>query len=70
MDAVDNALSMLSPGGLLGVADFYVSGKYDCPERQHPYYRRWFWQAVFDLDNINLGPERRAYLDHKLETGE
>lgn len=70
MDAVDNAVSMLAEDGILGVADFYTSGKYDLPNRQHSYRDRWFWRATFDLDGIDLSPERRGYLDHNLETGE
>lgn len=31
-----------------------------------PWARRFFWQSIFDTDNICLGPERRAYLDHSL----
>jgi betaine lipid synthase len=68
VDAVDNAVSWLHPAdGLLGVADFYVSGKYDLPMRQMPWARRFFWRATFDVDNIDVGPERRSYLDGKLE---
>ena len=66
-DAVDNAVSWLAPDGLLGVADFYVSGRYDTPMRQMPWARRFFWRSVFDIDNIDIGPERRAYLETRLE---
>ncbi|KAL3676838.1 hypothetical protein R1sor_026786 [Riccia sorocarpa] len=68
MAAVDKALSYLDPKfGILGVADFYTSEKYDKPDRQHGYLTRWFWRATFDLDGIDLGPERRQYLDRNLE---
>eukprot|EP00897_Mesotaenium_endlicherianum_P008660 jgi/Mesen1/7822/ME000417S07135 len=67
MDAVDAALSYLAKDGLLGVADFFTSSKYDLPNRQHTYNQRWFWRSVFDFDGIDLGPERRQYLEHKLE---
>eukprot|EP00897_Mesotaenium_endlicherianum_P009990 jgi/Mesen1/9019/ME000565S08337 len=68
MPAVDKAVSYLDPkSGILGVTDFYTSSKYDEPSRQHNYYTRWFWRAIFDLDGIDLGPERRCYLDHKLQ---
>ena len=70
LDAVDQALSYLDPAvGILGVADFYTSFKYDTTERQHGYLTRWFWRSVFDLDGIDLGPERRHYLDHMCEKG-
>jgi hypothetical protein len=69
MAAVDNAVAMLAADGIVGVADFYTSAKFDTPNRQHPFARRWFWKAVFDLDNIDLSPERRHYLEHQLEPG-
>eukprot|EP00887_Chlorella_sp_A99_P007332 scaffold2.g7332.t1 len=65
--AVDRAVSYLDRSdGLLGVADFYASSRYDLPLRQQPWARRFFWRAVFDTDNIDVGPERRNYLDHEL----
>ena len=63
--AVDKATSYLKDEGLLGVADFFVSAKYDLPLRQMGWADRWFWRSIFDLDNIDLGPERRQYLDYK-----
>eukprot|EP01025_Chloroclados_australasicus_P048612 TRINITY_DN5514_c0_g1_i2.p1 TRINITY_DN5514_c0_g1~~TRINITY_DN5514_c0_g1_i2.p1 ORF type:complete len:667 (-),score=70.82 TRINITY_DN5514_c0_g1_i2:573-2573(-) len=65
--AVDKALEYLDPHGFLGIADFYVSGKWDLPMRQMSWARRFFWRSIFDQDGIDLGPERRMYLDHKLE---
>ncbi|CAM6086062.1 unnamed protein product [Calypogeia fissa] len=68
MSAVDKGLSYLDPNhGLLGVTDFFTSLRYDIPERQQWYVTRWFWRAAFDLDNIDVSPERRVYLDHLLE---
>ena len=152
--AVDKAVAYLDPvDGLLGVADFFVSGKHDLPLRQMNHARRFFWRytscqaplpilhcmfailpyhpfegiyiaimktldkmplnanvirliyctelkhfgmqqiglspitllrrflkcipqlqsliwlsrrAIFDTDNIDIGPERRNYLDHRL----
>lgn len=66
-DAVDQALKIMASDGLLGVADFYVSGKYDLPLRQMMWARRFFWRSIFDMDNIDIGPERRNYLDHTCE---
>lgn len=43
-DAVDNAVAQLGPQGLLGVADFFVSSKYDTPMRQMHWARRFFWR--------------------------
>lgn len=65
--AVENAISWLhADRGLMGVADFFVSSKHDLPLRQMNWLRRFFWRATFDTDNIDIGPERRAYLDHRL----
>eukprot|EP00884_Botryococcus_braunii_P001650 jgi/Botrbrau1/11486/Bobra.0360s0013.1 len=65
--AVDQALSYLdSADGLIGVADFYVPSRYDLPLRQMSWLRRFFWRSTFDIDNIDIGPERRHYLDHCL----
>lgn len=65
--AVDRAVSYLDKDtGLLGVADFFTSSRFDLPLRQMSWARRFFWRAVFDTDNIDLGPERRQYLDHAL----
>ena len=70
LSALDKASSYLDPAvGVLGVADFFTSLKYDKAERQHGYFTRWFWRSIFDLDNIDLGPERRQYMDYKFETG-
>jgi len=43
-NAVDAACSYLTNDGYLGVADFYVSSKYDLPMRQMPWLRRFFWR--------------------------
>eukprot|EP00195_Chlamydomonas_chlamydogama_P005703 CAMPEP_0202899678 /NCGR_PEP_ID=MMETSP1392-20130828/7850_1 /ASSEMBLY_ACC=CAM_ASM_000868 /TAXON_ID=225041 /ORGANISM="Chlamydomonas chlamydogama, Strain SAG 11-48b" /LENGTH=653 /DNA_ID=CAMNT_0049585927 /DNA_START=166 /DNA_END=2127 /DNA_ORIENTATION=- len=64
---IDGALSYLHPDGFCGVTDFFVSSKYDLPMRQMSWARRFFWRSIFDIDNIDLGPERRAYLEQKLE---
>lgn len=68
MDAVEAATSYMEEDGIMGVADFFTSTKFDLPIRQHTYNQRWFWRSVFDLDGIDLSPERRMYLEHKLET--
>ena len=69
IDAIDNAVSWLAPDGLLAVSDFFVSARYDVPMRQMTWARRFFWRSVFDIDNIDIGPERRQYLETKLEVG-
>jgi hypothetical protein len=53
--AVDRAISYLDPvHGLLGVADFYVSGKYDLPMRQMSWLRRFFWRCARALPPLSL----------------
>jgi betaine lipid synthase len=67
MAAIDNAVKHLAEDGIVGVADFFTSAKYDLPNRQHSYLQRWFWRSFFDTDGIDVGPERRLYLEHRFE---
>ena len=46
-DTVDKAMSYLAEEGLIGIADFYVSSKWDLPLRQMPWSRRFFWRCAF-----------------------
>jgi len=62
--AIDRAAQLARPDAIVAATDFYVSDKYDLPERQHATLTRLFWRSVFDTDGIYIGPERRAYLDH------
>ncbi|CAM6106075.1 unnamed protein product [Calypogeia fissa] len=66
MAAVDQAVSYLAEDGVIGMADFFTSSKYDLPNRQHSFATRWFWRTVFDCDGIDVGPERRQYVEHKM----
>ena len=64
---IDKMFTYLNPEvGVVGVSDFYVSAKFDFPHRQMSYFNRFLWKSIFDIDNIDLGPERRQYLDHRL----
>ncbi|KAI8150311.1 hypothetical protein BJV82DRAFT_586711 [Fennellomyces sp. T-0311] len=73
---VDRVQSLLSPDGLYGVVDFYVSGKSNAPaeahspqdNRQCSWLSRFFWHIWFDFDHINLSPGRRDYLEYKFDT--
>jgi hypothetical protein len=69
MAAVDKAESYLAEDGIVGIADFFTSSKYDLPNRQHTSAQRWFWRTVFDCDGIDVGPERRQYIEHKMAPG-
>ncbi|TPX33943.1 hypothetical protein SeMB42_g07408 [Synchytrium endobioticum] len=66
---IDRLSALLSPTGIMGIADFYVSSKRSAdPTRQLSWLMRWFWSVWFDLDNIYLHPSRREYLEHKFVT--
>ncbi|KAJ3336111.1 hypothetical protein HDU93_003642 [Gonapodya sp. JEL0774] len=67
---VDALSSLLSPTGIIAVADFYTPPKRapQDPARERSWFGRWFWQMWFDADNVYLQPHRREYLEHKFAT--
>ncbi|KAJ2156603.1 hypothetical protein GGF46_005078 [Coemansia sp. RSA 552] len=74
--AVDRIKEILRPhSGVLGVADFYVSGSSpvspDCGAGMLGYKCGWlmrtFWQHWFELDHVYLHPSRRSYLAHRFD---
>lgn len=73
--ALDNALSMLRPGGTLGVADFYVSEPDPAPGlARHGALPRWFWPRWFGHDGVRPNPDhlptlRRLLPSHRLQEG-
>jgi S-adenosylmethionine-diacylgycerolhomoserine-N-methlytransferase len=61
--AIENACAMLNPGGVVGVADFYVSRKHPAPgSTRHSRLARRFWPAWFALDNVFLSPDHLPFL--------
>jgi S-adenosylmethionine-diacylgycerolhomoserine-N-methlytransferase len=70
--ALRNAVSMLKPGGALGVVDFYVSDPDPAPGlNRHGALSRWFWPRWFAHDGVRPNPAHlrtlRALLpDHAL----
>jgi S-adenosylmethionine-diacylgycerolhomoserine-N-methlytransferase len=68
--AIANAISMLKPGGVLGVVDFHVSSA--TPDKgcvRHGVIARTFWPAWFGHDGVRLDPRhlvalRRTVPDH------
>jgi len=67
--AVDNAVSMLRPGGVLGVVDFTVSARYPAPGRvRHGFVTRAFWPLWFAHDGVYLSPDHLPYLQARLAT--
>ena len=57
--ALDNAIAMLAPGGILGVVDFHV------PNRLSPLARA-FWPWWFRHDGVRLSREHLPYLLDRL----
>ncbi|MEM8913082.1 MAG: class I SAM-dependent methyltransferase [Planctomycetota bacterium] len=67
--AIENALSMLKPGGTIGVTDFYVSRKHACDSmRQHGWARRTFWPLWFASDNVFLSSDHLPMLMRRCQT--
>lgn len=67
--AIDHAIRLLKPNGLLAVVDFYVARKY--PEagfHQHGWLKRNFWPVWFASDNVFLSQDHLPYLANNLET--
>lgn len=62
--AIDNALAMLRPGGLLGVVDFFVSRKHPTGAEtvRHGAIGRAFWRAWFGHDDVFVNPDHIPYL--------
>lgn len=57
-DALANAISMLKPGGILGVVDFYVSSARPGDGYvRHAGWERWLWRRWFAHDGVRLSPE-------------
>lgn len=69
---LDNAVTMLRPGGTLGVVDFYISTADGGPGVvRHGAFTRHFWPRWFAHDGVRLSPAPLAYLralvpDHRL----
>jgi len=70
--ALRNALTMLRPGGRLGVVDFYVSEPDPAPGlARHAALTRWFWPRWFGHDGVHPNPAhlstlRNLFPDHEL----
>jgi len=56
--ALANAMSMLKPGGTLGVVDFYISKARPRPGFvRHAVWQRWLWRRWFAHDGVRLSPD-------------
>ena len=61
--AIENAVAMLKPGGLIGVVDFYVARKYPTTGlARHGWLTRTFWPAWFAMDNVFPSPDHVPFL--------
>ena len=65
--ALDNALSMLKPGGVLGVVDFYVSEEHPpAGLARHGALTRFFWPRWFAHDGVRPCPDHLRALRERL----
>ena len=61
--AIQHALSLLRPGGMIGVVDFYVSRKHPANgHRRHGWFNRNFWPLWFGSDNVFPSPDHVPFL--------
>jgi len=66
--AIDNAFTMLRPGGTIGSVDFFVSAPAPHPNRaRHAWSTRAFWPRWFAHDGVRLSPEPLDYLLSRFE---
>ncbi len=67
--AMENALRILKPGGVIGVVDFYVARKFPAEGRaKHGWFTRSFWPVWFAGDNVFPSPDHLPFLDRHFET--
>jgi len=66
--AIENAVTILKPGGLIGVVDFYVSRKYPAEGfKRHRWFTRTFWPTWFANDNVFPSPDHVPFLQRHFE---
>jgi len=69
--AIDNAVNLLKPGGIIGLVDFYVARKYPREGRQRQgWVTRTLWPIWFGRDNVHLSPDHVPMLEDRFETVE
>ena len=65
--AIENAIAMLKPGGLIGVVDFYISDAHPATGlARHSAWQRWLWPRWFAHDGVRLSPAHLPYLRQRL----
>ena len=61
--AIENAWSILKPGGTLGAVDFYVARKHAGDgSARHGFLGRHFWPMFFSRNDVFLSPDHLPYL--------
>jgi S-adenosylmethionine-diacylgycerolhomoserine-N-methlytransferase len=66
--AIENAWSILKPGGTIGAIDFYVSRRHpDGGLVRHGFAGRSFWPALFSLNDVFPSPDHLPYLRRRFE---
>ena len=67
--AIENALAMLKPGGVIGVVDFYVARKHIAQgATRHGWFTRTFWPTWFATDNVFPSQDHLPFLKSHFET--
>lgn len=65
---IENVLTLLKPGGLLGVVDFYVSRKYPAAGMaRHSWFTRSFWPVWFGCDGVYLSADHVPFLHRRFD---
>jgi S-adenosylmethionine-diacylgycerolhomoserine-N-methlytransferase len=66
--AIENALAILKPGGLIGVVDFYIARKFPRDGlARHRWWTRTFWPTWFAMDNVFPSPDHVPFLHRHFE---
>lgn len=66
--AIENALKLLKPGGVIGVSDFFVSRKYTNEGmKRHSWFTRSFWPIWFARNNVFLSQDHVPFLHQNID---
>jgi len=64
--AMEHALKILKPGGMLAIVDFFVGRKYPKEDEvQHSWFTRTFWRTFFAFDNVRLSDDHIPFLESR-----
>ena len=74
---IDSLSNLLSPTGIISVADFYVQSSTYLSSKNYTggilgrhvnWFSRQFWRIWFEFDRVNLDEGRRDYLEYSFGT--